>query len=59
MKAPIAIAFLCILALAYLLWAQRMESMMIAEELSDLRVGLGELEKKMPVPRSRKPKETT
>ena len=53
MKTPLALAFLAILALSYLLWAQQQEIVLLAEEVGNLRVGLDKALK--PKPRTRKP----
>ena len=56
MKAPLVLAFLCILALCYLAWAQQQELVTLAEEVADLRIGVNALEPKPAAkPRTRKP----
>lgn len=56
MKAPLAIAFLCILALCYLAWMQSNELIVLREDVGDLRLKLRDLEPK-PKPQ-RKPSNT-
>ena len=53
--APLALAFLCILALCYIAWAQQQELVMLAEEVGDLGFKVREIEKPAPKPRTRKP----
>ena len=61
--APLALAFLCILALCYIAWAQQQELVMLAEEVGDLGFKVREIAKpEQPKPRrtrTPKPKEPT
>ena len=51
MKSSLVISFLCILALSYLIWTQRMETLMLTEDVTDLRGKLAALEPKPRAPR--------
>ena len=54
--APLVLAFMCILALAYIAWAQQQELVLLAEEVGNLGFKVREIGKPAPKPRTRTPK---
>lgn len=57
MKASLALAFLCLLALSYMVWAQQQELVMLAEAVGNLQSAAIKPAPKPRAPRTPKPKE--